>query len=156
MCLFCFWNTHFWCFGQHYTWELTDKNQCTWLRFNSKLSEMIMKNGMSQSSWECTIVPISTDLMYRICAVPHKVVCSFVLWIELWSAWLFCVEYLWITAIPHRTISQITILFMKQKNGPLCVEQHWKSQLKNRGLRNSFDCILGSMAICHVDAKLAL
>ncbi len=26
-------------------------------------------------------------------AVPHKVVCSFVLWIELWSDWLFCVEY---------------------------------------------------------------
>ena len=27
-------------------------------------------------------------------------------------------------AIPHRTISQITIVFIKQKNGPPCVEQH--------------------------------
>ncbi len=27
-------------------------------------------------------------------AVPHKAVCSFVLWIELWSAWLFC-DLLW-------------------------------------------------------------
>ena len=29
------------------------------------------------------------------------------------------------TAIPHRTIGQITILFIKQKNRPSCVEQHW-------------------------------
>ncbi len=44
-------------------------------------------------------------------------------------------SFLSIIAIPHRTISQITILFIKQKNRPPCVEQHtcmtglcWKSQ----------------------------
>ncbi len=34
------------------------ENQCTWLKFNRKLSEMIMNSEMSQSFWECT----ETDL----------------------------------------------------------------------------------------------
>ncbi len=33
-------------------------------------------------------------------------------------------------AIPHRTISQITILFIKQKNRPRCVKQHWLIELE--------------------------
>ncbi len=37
----------------YYTWELTDENQCTWLKINRKLFEMIMNCGMSQSFWEC-------------------------------------------------------------------------------------------------------
>ena len=36
-----------------YTWEVTDENQCTWLKINRELSEMIMNSGMSQSFWEC-------------------------------------------------------------------------------------------------------
>ena len=38
-----------------YSWELTNYNQCTWLKFNKTLSEMVMNDGMSQYFWECRI-----------------------------------------------------------------------------------------------------
>ena len=49
---------------------------------------------LDTSQWHS--MPDQASLILHPClinAVPHKVVCSFVLWIELWSAWLFCVEY---------------------------------------------------------------
>ncbi len=47
------------------------------------------------SSWTGIVISRRNNCVryVSITAVPHKVVCSFVLWIELWSDWLFCVEY---------------------------------------------------------------
>ncbi len=43
----------------NYIWERTNKNWCNCLKFNRKLSEMIMNSGMSQSFWECKVTPLS-------------------------------------------------------------------------------------------------
>ena len=37
------------------------------------------------------------------------------------TLWIVCSANI---AIPHRTIRQISIMFIKQKNRPPCVEQH--------------------------------
>ncbi len=48
------------------------------------------------------------------------------------------------SGIPHRTISQISILFIKQKNRPPCVEQQWvrvSLQSQDFPLRRFLHCL---------------
>ncbi len=74
-------------FISHKLWWLLlglhDNLECNTIELCIKISVALcaLRDIMSPATWgKCN-------------AVPHKAVCSFVLWIELWSAWLFCVEY---------------------------------------------------------------
>ncbi len=57
---------------------------------------IVVVNGLTSAS-SCILCDRWTLCNRHICpltdnAVPHRVVCSFVLWIESWSDWLFCVD----------------------------------------------------------------
>ncbi len=73
-----------------YTWELSDENQCNWLKMNRKLSEMIMNSGMSQPFWECVNDFYYLESMYlNHIRTPKYWQTVMVQLLLFYSAWIF-------------------------------------------------------------------